>query len=186
MGTRSSSDHRDGRTFSGGNGNDFIVGTNGPDRLDGGGGDDTLLGLGGNDTLRGGPGDDRIFGGAGNDAFDMSFGRASGYGNDFIDGGSGRDTIDFHTAITPVFVDLQAGTARSGGEIVDPGGGNSVGFGAGSARLVSVENVVGSNSTVGLGDTPFHDVLSGSAAANFIDGRAGDDFIEGRGGNDSL
>jgi Ca2+-binding RTX toxin-like protein len=162
------------------------TGTSGNDRLVGTPGDDTLDGLGGNDTLVGGPGDDRLLGGTGNDLFDMSFGDDSSYGVDFIDGGPGRDTIDFRGAITNVFVDLEAGRASSGGEVVDPGTGNSIGFGAGRATLASVENIIGSDSTDLLGDAFFNDTLLGSAAANFIDARAGDDLVRGGAGNDTL
>src|SRR5262249_20380730 len=54
----------------GGEGNDFIIGTNDANVIDGNGGNDLLLGMGGNDTINGGDGDDMIEGGAGADTLD--------------------------------------------------------------------------------------------------------------------
>ena len=52
----------------GGDGNDLLVGTDGPDHIDGGSGDDRLEGLGGDDMMWGGSGDDRLEGNSGDDA----------------------------------------------------------------------------------------------------------------------
>ncbi len=147
-------------------GNDTLLGEGGHDRLDGGSGRDTLRGGDGNDTLIGNTGNDALYGGSGNDLFDMSFGSGTSYGADTIDGGSGIDTVDFHAALSAVFIDIGAGTARGGGEA-----------GAGSARLISVENAIGG---------AFADNISGNSLANTLAGGAGNDRIVGRSGNDSL
>jgi Ca2+-binding RTX toxin-like protein len=51
----------------GGDGNDLLVGTDGPDQIDGGSGNDRLEGLGGDDMLWGGSGDDHLEGHGGDD-----------------------------------------------------------------------------------------------------------------------
>ena len=53
--------------FRGGEGDDRMYGTDGPQTLVGGFGDDLVKGYGGPDVLRGGPGDDQAFGGPGRD-----------------------------------------------------------------------------------------------------------------------
>jgi Ca2+-binding RTX toxin-like protein len=115
----------------------------------------------GNDTIQAGAGDDRI---------DMSrFGTAS-YGDDVIDGGAGFDLVSFHNgggALSGVVVDLQAGIAAGGGQ-----------GGSGSARLTSIERVVGTNE--------FADRLSGSGVSERLEGRGGNDTLSGLGGNDTL
>ncbi|MEL6217853.1 MAG: LamG-like jellyroll fold domain-containing protein, partial [Pseudomonadota bacterium] len=65
-------------TFSGGNGNDTILGE---------GGDDTLNGGDGNDSIEGGYNDDLIDGGDGDDTLD------GGRGSDLLIGGSGNDVL---------------------------------------------------------------------------------------------
>ncbi|RAR71636.1 Ca2+-binding RTX toxin-like protein, partial [Paracidovorax anthurii] len=67
-----------GQLFTGGAGNDTIVGTKSAD---------TISGLGGDDSLYGGDGNDVILGGDGND-----FLSAQG-GDDVLDGGAGNDTL---------------------------------------------------------------------------------------------
>ena len=76
-------DGQAGRTFTGGAGNDELIGCEGDDTLDGGDG---------NDTLDGGSGNDRVLGGNGNDAVD-----GDGYdepSSDVIDGGAGYDYFE--------------------------------------------------------------------------------------------
>ncbi|TXL71174.1 tandem-95 repeat protein [Vineibacter terrae] len=74
----------------GGAGNDTLNGRGGNDTLNGRGGNDTLNGGGGNDTLNGGDGDDTLNGGAGNDTL------LGGRGRDVLIGGAGADLFDFH------------------------------------------------------------------------------------------
>ncbi|WP_268750508.1 calcium-binding protein, partial [Paracidovorax avenae] len=70
------------KLFTGGDGNDSIVGTNQADTMRGGAGNDDLRGGAGNDTLLGEDGNDGLYGEAGDDVLD------GGAGNDFLDGGA--------------------------------------------------------------------------------------------------
>ena len=94
--------------FSGGAGNDTIIGGalndtidggTGNDVLEGGSGANRLFGGDGNDALSGGSDADQLYGGTGNDTLSGSS------GNDLIDGGAGQDII----------------TAGSGNDTVDGG-----------------------------------------------------------------
>lgn len=79
-----------------GDGDDFIMGGGGNDRIDAGTGDDTVYGRGGRDDLFGNSGDDHLGGGDGNDVVyggdgdDFMTGTA---GDDYLEGGAGGDTI---------------------------------------------------------------------------------------------
>jgi len=73
--------------FSGGDGDDLLVGALGSDTLTGDAGDDTLQGGSGDDSLSGGAGNDELFGNRGRDTLT---GEA---GDDTLDGGAGRDTL---------------------------------------------------------------------------------------------
>ena len=126
-----------------------------------------ITGNAGANWIAGREGNDTLLGGAGGDTFNMSNGAGASYGNDSIDGGTGVDTLDFGAAArTAVTVDLQAGTASGGGT-----------GGAGSATLVSIENVNGS---------AFGDSISGNFLANFLFGFDGDDSLWGGEGADRL
>jgi Ca2+-binding RTX toxin-like protein len=145
-----------------------------------GAGNDTYLGLGfgsfGTDPA------DRVFAGAGNDTVAVQtfhsqyFGQAGndifhsvGWANTF-NGGAGRDTISYLPRIddgtvgdTGVDVDLRAGIAQTGATRQE--------------RLVSIENVIGSDRA---------DRLLGSAGANQITGGKGFDVLTGRAGADAF
>jgi Ca2+-binding RTX toxin-like protein len=136
----------------GNNSNNTITGTAGNDRLAGLGGNDTINGLAGNDLLSGGPGADRLNGGAGSDT--VTYGSLTvGTPSVFVPG-SGDS----------VFVNLATGTA-SGGD-------------AQGDKLVSIENVIGSD--------VFDDGITGNDAANRLEGRGGLDSLTGGHGNDTL
>jgi hypothetical protein len=79
--------------FSGGGGNDVLVGDTQNDTLYGGDADDQLAGNGGRDFVTGDAGIDRLFGNAGDDSVDA---RDGGF-FDQVDCGSGTDTayVDF-------------------------------------------------------------------------------------------
>lgn len=118
--------------------------------------DDTLIGSAGNDTIYGLAGNDLLRGGAGNDT---------------LDGGTGLDIASYVDAAFGVAVDLTNGVSSGG---------------AGTDKLVSIEDVFGS---------PYGDAITGSAVSNYLTssdgndvilGLAGNDFILGDGGNDSL
>lgn len=143
----------------GSNGDDTIIGTDGPNQINGGQGtndhgDDTLIGRGGDDELEGWKGDDTLVG---------------GQGNDTMTGNAGNDTVSYATGSTgPVTVSLAApvGTPQDTG-------------GAGSDTLIDdttvggppehgVENIVGSQ---------FADHLTGDDRVNAITGGAGADAL---------
>ncbi|AVS91151.1 hemolysin-type calcium-binding protein [Paracidovorax avenae] len=77
------------KLFTGGDGNDTIIGTNQADTMRGGRGNDDLWGGAGNDTLLGEEGNDGLYGEAGDDVMD------GGAGNDYMDGGAGANTYRF-------------------------------------------------------------------------------------------
>ncbi|WP_419900133.1 hypothetical protein [Roseomonas sp. USHLN139] len=88
----------DGQEFvQGGAGNDRIYGNLNDDSLNGGAGDDLLDGGIGNDQLRGEDGNDTLNGGSGTDVLDGGAGDDilnGGDDADLITGGAGADTID--------------------------------------------------------------------------------------------
>lgn len=85
-----------GDTLVGGQGDDFVTGNSGRDMLNGWSGYDTICGGSQGDLLHGQENDDRIFGNrgsdilAGDDGADALFG---GTGADQVNGGSGSDTL---------------------------------------------------------------------------------------------
>jgi serralysin len=154
---------------SGGDGSDIIFGGNGNDIIDGGRDVDTIHGEAGDDRINGGSETDAVFGGDGDDEIRGEAGDdrlIGGAGADLLDGGDGEDTADYSTSATGVTAALDASF---------PGGGDAAGD-----VFVSVENLIGSNSTTS-GDN-----LRGDAGVNRIDGGAGDDILDGAGGFDTL
>ncbi len=142
----------------GGSGSDNLTGNAVANLLSGENGNDTLTAGEGADTLLGSAGNDRLFGEAGDDLVD------GGAGADTLDGGNGQDTASYASAMSGVAVDLTAtGTQNTGG--------------AGSDRLTSIENLVGS---------AFADTLSGNGGDNLVSGSAGNDVLSGGAGNDTL
>ena len=117
-----------------------------------------LLGTAADESLLAGNGNDTLHAGAGNDVLD------GGLGKNLIDGGDGIDTVSYQSATAGVTVDLsQAGYQDTQG--------------AGLDKLVSIENMIGSN---------YDDKLIGDAHDNIIQGGAGNDRLGGGLGNDTL
>ncbi|WP_201831229.1 beta strand repeat-containing protein [Microvirga zambiensis] len=112
-----------------------------------------ITGNGAANTLDGAAGDDTLIGGAGNDR---------------LIGGTGSDTASYAGATKGVSVDLARTTAQNT-------------KGAGTDRLSSIENAIGSS---------FGDTLTGGAdsvlTANRLDGGSGNDALFGGGGDDTL
>lgn len=97
-------------TYSGGNGNDSLFGSdgadvlngdNGDDLVDGGDGVDQLFGGNGNDTLAGGNGDDILIGDNGTD---FLFG---GAGHNVLTGGNGPDTFAIASGALDMITDFR-------------------------------------------------------------------------------
>lgn len=110
---------------------------------------ENAIGGAGNDTIIGNNANNRLTG---------------GLGNDVLIGGNGVDAASYTTAGAGVSVDL-----------------NLTGFqntvGAGSDRLIAIENLLGSS---------FADGFTGNAVANQLYGFGGNDVLMGGGGNDTL
>lgn len=137
----------------------------------------TMSGLGGNDVLRldsslGASVLGTLLGGSGNDTL------VSGLGNDTLDGGADTDTVSYLQGVAGlnnagVRVSLALVTVQATG-------------GAGSDKLLGVENLTGSN---------FNDTLTGNSGANALLGGLGNDnltgglgadIVDGQEGDDSL
>ena len=150
---------------------EVIIGTSGNDKINGNGGFyDALYGDLGNDTITGGAGTDFIRAGDGNDLLNGLGGSDTlrgDRGNDTLNGGDGNDRADYRNADSGVLVNLVLGLATT-----DGGGGF---FDV--DKLISVENVRGSE---------HDDVITGSAVSNVLQGRDGADIFTGAGGDDTL
>ena len=120
--------------------------------------DDILSGNASGNVLSGGAGDDELSGLAGDDTL------IGGAGGDIIDGGTGVDTASFKDADQGVSVDLTITTEQNT-------------EGAGSDRIIHVENLEGS---------AYDDALTGDAGNNTIIGGAGDDLLTGGAGDDVI
>lgn len=165
-----------GVTVAGGDGDDELSGSDGPDTINGQAGDDRLTGLYGTDTLNGGDGND------------MFPAESTIDGNDTIDGGSDSpdsdsseiagDTIDYmqrYNAVTVALPDDSVGV---------PAGSNG---GTGEAdKLAHIENVIGSDNTNNLTGNDRDNFLVGGAQADTLTGGAGNDDLEGYSGADTL
>ena len=141
-----------------GDGDDLVMGDFGDDTLSGEAGDDALYGGFGADVLNGGAGDDLLSGQAGEDIL------RGGPGQDALVGGGVTDTADYSGSADRIAVSFAGKTALGGDAHGD--------------TLVSIENLVGTNSV-------FTDFLTGNDDANVLSGLAGDDDLEGLGENDT-
>lgn len=130
----------------------------------GGSGTDTLIsitdltGSAFDDRLTGSSADNVLLGLAGNDTL------AGGPGNDTLDGGAGTNTASYASAGSAVTVNLGTSVGQNTG-------------GAGTDRLVSISNLIGSS---------FNDRLTGNGGNNNLTGGPGNDTISGGPGNDTL
>lgn len=178
----------------GGAGNDTLYGLAGNDQLDGGTGTDRLFGGLGNDTFIINDSLDTIFESInqGNDTVQSSIsyslatlpyvenitltGTSSIFaignvynnvlignsGGNILNGGLGIDTASYQNSANGVVVSLAVTTAQN--------------TGAGSDRLISIENLTGSI---------FNDTLTGNSGNNVLNGLAGGDIMRGLSGNDT-
>lgn len=184
----------------GGGASDTLVGGAGDDLIDGGSGSDTasyqnagagvtvnlsiggaqntggdgvdtliaienLIGSAFNDALTGSALANRIEGGNGNDSLNGGGGNdwlQGGAGNDVMNGGLGIDTASYADALIGVTINLNITTNQNTG-------------GAGTDRLVGIENVEGS---------AFDDVLTAHASGSKLFGGDGNNLFVGGAGND--
>lgn len=137
------------------------------DRLTGDRGDNALSGLAGRDTLNGRSGDDSLYGGDGRDIL------SGGSGDDLLDGGEGRDILmGGWGSDTASYAGSDEGVRVKLGLFGSAKGGDAQGD-----RLISIENLEGSD---------HGDRLTGDAADNRLDGRGGNDRLDGGFGDDVL
>lgn len=146
---------------------DLLIGTMEDDHLLGLGGDDTLRGKGGDDILEGGAGNDRLFGGRGDDLL------IGGEGRDVLRGGAGNDTASYAGSDAGVRVHLGSFRPAKGGD-------------AQGDRLVSIENLEGSDHDDRLTGDMGDNRLSGGDGNDRLAGGLGDDTLIGGAGDDRL
>lgn len=163
----------------GGDGDDTIWGTSGPNALSGGPGADALEGRSGGDLLVGGPGADTL---SGDNDDDVLAGGPEGDtllgwdGDDVLDGGAGADSLvggtgiddvaDYSGRTTPVAVALGDASPDGGAE---DGPGDS---------LQGVEDVWGGAAADRLTGDGADNILSGGAGPDLISGAAGFDYVD--------
>lgn len=122
-------------------------------------GDDVLIGDDRRNGLVGGDGDDVIDGAGGDDLLEGDA------GNDQLDGGPGTDYYSALLSLTPLTIDLAAGTATGPDPAVN------------TDTLVNIEDATGSE---------FDDTIIGDDGPNALRGDPGADTIMGGGGDDIL
>ena len=138
-----------------------IIGTLKNDQIQGGIGSDTLIASAGNDTIEGGNGNDSLRTEEGEDLL------IGGLGNDTLDGGEGIDKASYIDSSSSITADLN----RNEVEIIRGE------FDVEVDRLISIEQIQGSN---------FSDRLTGDSLNNELTGEQGNDTLAGGGGADAL
>lgn len=141
----------------GGQGNDTLKGTNGPNVMDGMDGNDLLEGLSGDDVLRGGLGNDNL---------------RPWVGNDIVDGGDGIDNVGYVGLGLKITVDLAITTPQN--------------TGAGLHTITNVENVAGGANADTVRGTDGPNVMLGNQGNDILEGREGNDQLFGGIGDDTL
>ena len=149
----------DGSRHQGGNGDDFLVGTDGNDKLNGRRGNDILIGKNGDDKLNGGRGNDSLWAGNGDDTL------KGGRGNDQLIGGDGDDILKGGTGNDS----LWAGT-----------GDDTLNGGRGNDQLIG-----GDGDDILKGGTG-NDQLWGGNGDDKLKGGRGNDYLHGGDGDDTL
>jgi len=147
-------------------GDDVILGTDGPDVINAGAGADIICAGSGNDIINGGNGKDTIFGGAGDDTINAGQGLDTVYGNsgdDFISGGKGKDVLNGGAGNDDI-------RGNEGTDTIIGGNGDDELRGGQKADTINGGN----------GD----DNLVGGTRPDILDGGQGRDTYNGGGGND--
>ena len=134
---------------------DILMGDGYPNWIFGAGDDDQLFGYGENDSLFGAAGNDFLEGGAGANS---------------LDGGRGSDWAIYKTSPQAVTVDLGA---KDSSGYARPSGGHATGD-----RLISIENLAGSQNDDTLIGDAFNNIIAGLGGADIIDGGRGNDWVD--------
>lgn len=150
--------------ITGTEGDDVLVGTEGPDVFCDRGGNDQIVGLGGDDVVWDGPGDDRIEAGEGDDIVFLSA------GHNTVLGGGGDDRLG-----SPLAAGITDGSTLDGGP-----GDDSITGGIGPDRLLGGE---GRDAIAGQKGP---DLIFGGPGADRLQGNRGDDYLDGGVGDDVL
>lgn len=163
--------------LEGGDGNDSLSGGNGIDTLKGDDGNDTLAGGNGVDTLIGGNGIDSLYGEAGNDVLFGSNNEdrlEGGDDNDTLSGGNGVDTLK----------------GDDGNDSLSGGNNNDRIFGGnGDDQLLGNDNndvIYGGNGSDSIYGGSGNDTAVGGSKRDLIVGDLGNDRILGGNDSDSL
>ncbi|QDT02164.1 Bifunctional hemolysin/adenylate cyclase precursor [Rubripirellula lacrimiformis] len=190
--------------YSGGGGNDILVGGRGNDTLRGGDGNDLIDGGLGNDWILGEAGLDILFGGDGRDTISGGNDRDiirgwrdddeidGGDGDDVIDGGTGSDTIDGGNGIDIVLGNVGRDTLRGGAQrdrieggrgadIIEGGDGDDVIYGG-----LGNDTIDGGDGNDELFGEQHNDTINGAAGNDSLDGGAASDRVKGGDGDDLL
>jgi Ca2+-binding RTX toxin-like protein len=159
---------------------DTITGSATDNNLWGQAGNDTIVAGDGSDWVDGGDGADKLDGGAGDDRL------VGGAGADTINGGEGRDSVYYsHAFGTAPVSGVGANVNLATGLAVDSWGNTD--------KLISIEDVNGSNYndtiTGSVGDNNLfanegNDTLRAGAGNDWLDGGAGADTLLGEAGSD--
>ncbi len=182
-------------THLGGDGDDALTGTAGPDVVLAGAGNDTINTQGGDDTICAGAGNDTVDAGAGNDQASGEEGNdilGGGGGNDAVPGGSGNDIGDGGGGTDTVTGGAGNDNLKGGGgkdRVQGEDGDDSLNAGGGpdTAQGDSGNDKVrgGGGKDLTTGDAG-NDVVSGEGGADKVKGGAGRDTVSGGGGKDRV
>ena len=166
-------------------GDDVILGTDGPDVINAGAGDDVICGEGGADTIVAGAGNDTVFGGDGADTIQASRGDDVVYGNggdDVVRGGKGTDILNGGSGNDDLRGDKGKDTINgdSGNDkIRGDKGSDSIDGGSGSDELRGGQK----DDVINGGNG--RDLLVGGNGPDILDGGLGIDEYNGSGGDDN-
>lgn len=165
-------------------GEDDLLGRAGHDEIKGGDQDDVLSGNNGSDTLDGGNGEDVLVGGNGNDVL------IGGAGADIMKGSSGSDWLSYENSNVGVRVNLETGAAKFGDaegdlfrDMENLRGSQSADTLTGDAYDNKINGESG-HDDIFAGDG--HDTVAGDAGHDAIEGGKGNDELNGGNGNDSI
>ena len=145
-------------------GDDVILGTEGPDVINAGDGRDTICAGAGDDIINAGDGADMVFGGSGDDTITAGQGKDTVYaqgGDDFVSGGKGKDTLIGGRGND----DLRG---NEGTDTIDGGAGDDVLRGGQKA-----DSIMGGSGNDALFGGIIRDVLDGGTGLDTYNGGAG-------------